>query len=135
VHSDLHLVCHSTLPVADNNIRTKPSPFLWVIRVLASLFLLGYLSFGFLATFILGGFPGDSSLENIVFVILALVFLAGMYFLWSNREGLAGLLFVLWYMALWPCQIYIADDYFEDLPAPGLFMLVIGVLSIIYWFR
>ncbi len=116
-------------------MRSEPTPFLWVIRVLASLFLLGYLSFGFLATFILGGFPGESVLENSVFILLALVFLIGLYFLWSNREGLAWLLFILWYAALWPCQIFIAGDNFEDLPAPGIFMFIIGVLSIFYWFN
>ena len=116
-------------------MQSGPTPFLWLLRVLASLFLLGYITFGFLATFILGGFPGESILENSVFVLLAIVFLFGLFFLWSNREGLAGILFILWYAALWPCQIYIAGDHFEDLPAPGLFMLIIGVLSIIYWFR
>ena len=116
-------------------MRTEPTPLLWVIRVLASLFFLGYLSFGFLATFILGGFPGESILENSVFVLLAIVFLFGLYFLWSNREGLAGILFILWYAALWPCQIFITGDNFQDLPAPGLFMLILGVLSLIYWFR
>ena len=116
-------------------MRTEPTPFLWVIRVLASLFLLGYLSFGFLATFILGDFPGESVLENSVFILLALVFLVGLCFLWSNREGLAGLLFILWYAALWPCQIFIAGDNFEDLPAPGIFMFIVGVLSLIYWYR
>jgi len=116
-------------------MRPIPTPFLWVIRVLASLFLLGYLSFGFLAAFILGGFPGESLLENSVFILLALIFLVGLYCLWSNREGLAGLLFILWYAALWPCQIYIAGDNFEDLPAPGIFMFIIGVLSLIYWHR
>jgi len=116
-------------------MRTEPTPFLWVIRVLASLFLLGYLSFGFLATFILGGFPGESILENSVFILLAVIFLVGLYFLWSNREGLAGILFILWYAALWPCQIYMTGDNFKDLPAPGLFMLILGVLSLIYWSR
>ena len=116
-------------------MRTEPTPFLWVIRVLASLFFLGYLSFGFLASFILGGLPGESILENSIFILLAMVFLVGLYFLWSNREGLAGLLFILWYAALWPCQIFIAGDNFEDLPAPGIFMFIIGVLSLIYWYR
>lgn len=116
-------------------MRTEPTPFLWVIRVLASLFFLGYLSFGFLASFILGGLPGESVLENSIFLLLALIFLVGLYFLWSNREGLAGLLFILWYAALWPCQIIIAGDNFEDLPAPGIFMFIIGVLSLIYWYR
>ncbi len=74
-------------------------------------------------------------MENSIFILLALVFLVGLYFLWSNREGLAGLLFILWYAALWPCQIFIAGDNFEDLPAPGIFMFIIGVLSLIYWYR
>jgi len=121
--------------MAASVIRSNPTPFLWVIRVLASLFLLGYLSYGFLAAFILGGFPGESLLENSIFILLALIFLVGLYFLWSNREGLAGLLFILWYAALWPCEIYVASENFEDLPAPGTFMLIIGVLSLIYWYR
>jgi hypothetical protein len=116
-------------------MNSGPTPFGWVIRILASLFLLGYLSFSFLAAFILGGFPGESVLENSVFILLALVFLVGLYFLWSHREGLAGILFIIWYAALWPCQIFLAGDNFEDLPAPGIFMFIIGVLSIIYWFR
>lgn len=116
-------------------MRSGPTPFLWLIRVLASLFLLGYLTFGFLVAVDLGIFPGESVLENSVFILLALVFLIGLYFSWSNREGLAGLLFILWYVALWPCQIFIAGDNFEDLPAPGIFMFIIGVLSIFYWFN
>ena len=115
-------------------MRTEPTPFLWVIRVLASLFLLGYLSFGFLAAFVSGLFPGESWPETLAFILLALVFIGGFYFLWSNREGLAGLIFILWYAALWPCQIYLAGDQFEDLPAPGIFMFFIGVLSIVYWY-
>jgi hypothetical protein len=113
-------------------MRSKPTPFLWLIRVLASLFLLGYLTFGFLVTFDLGIFPGESILENSIFILLALVFLVGLYFLWSNREGLAGLLFILWYTGLWFCEIYISGDHFKDLPAPGTFLFIIGILSIIY---
>jgi hypothetical protein len=120
---------------AVHKMNSGPTPFGWVIRILASLFLLGYLSFGFLAAFILGGFPGESVLGNSVFVLLALVFLVGLYFLWSNREGLAGILFILWYAALWPCQIFIASENFKDLPAPGIFMFFVGVLSIIYWYN
>jgi hypothetical protein len=116
-------------------MKPRPTPFLWLIRVLACLFLLGYLSFGFLATFILGVFPGENILGNIVFVLLALIFLAGLYFLWSNREGLAGILFILWYAALWPCQLFIAGENFEDLPAPGIFIFIIGVLSLVYWYN
>jgi len=116
-------------------MKPEPTPFLWVIRVLASLFLLGYLSFGFLATFTLGGFPGENILENSVFILLAVIFLVGLYFLWSNREGLAGILFMLWYAALWPCQIYMTGENFKDLAAPGLFMLILGVLSLFYWCR
>jgi hypothetical protein len=74
-------------------------------------------------------------LENIIFILLALVYLVGFYFLWSNREGLAGILFILWYAALWPCEICIAGDHFEDLPAPGTYMFVIGVFCLIYWAR
>jgi hypothetical protein len=116
-------------------MESKPTPFLWVIRVLASLFLLGYLTFGFLVAFITGYFPGESLLENSIFILLALIFLVGLYFLWFNREGLAGLLFILWYSALWPCEIFVAIDNFEDLPAPGTFMFIIGVLSLIYWYN
>jgi hypothetical protein len=106
-----------------------------LIRVLASLFLLGYLSFGFLAAFILGGLPGYGVLENSIFILLFLVFLVGLYLLWSNRERLAGLLFILWYAALWPCDLYITGDNYEDLPVPGVFMFIIGILSIIYWYK
>jgi hypothetical protein len=116
----------------DHDIRSEPTPFLWVIRVLASLFLLGYLSYGFLAAFILGNFPGQTGLAHIIFILLALVFLAGFYFLWSNREGLAGIIFILWYASLWPCEIYIAGDHFKDLPAPGTYMFIIGILCLVY---
>ena len=113
-------------------MKPGPTPFLWVIRVLASLFLLGYLFFVFLVAFVLGEFPGQTFLGKSIFILLALLFLAGFYFLWSKREGLAGVLFILWYAALWPCDIYIAGDHFKDLPAPGTFMFVIGVFCLIY---
>jgi hypothetical protein len=96
--------------------------------------LLGYLAFGLLAAFILDFFPGETVLENAVFIALFLVFLIGFYFLWANREGLAGLIFMFWYAALWPLEIFIASDPLKDLPAPGIFMFVVAVLSIIYWF-
>jgi hypothetical protein len=115
-------------------MRDTPTPFGWVIRVLASFFLLGYLTFGLLAAFVLGFFPGETPLEITIFILLALVFLLGFYFLWSNREGLAGLLFMLWYAALWPCEMLMTSDHFRDLPAPGTYMLVVGVMALIYWY-
>ena len=119
----------------DHDIRSEPTPFLWVIRVLASLFLLGYLLFGFLESFVLGVFPGQTFSGNMIFLLLAVVYMVGFYFLWSNREGLAGITFILWYGALWPCEIYIDGDHFKDLPAPGTFMFIIGTLCLIYWAR
>lgn len=116
-------------------MQDTPTPFLWVIRVLASLFLLGYLAYGILVAFVLGDFPGQTFLENSIFMLLALVFLAGFYLLWSKREGAAGILFILWYAALWPSQILIAGDNFEDLPAPGTYMFIIGVLCLLYWYQ
>jgi hypothetical protein len=112
----------------------QATPFLWVLRVLASLFLLGYLTYGFLVAFVLGDFPGQTLVENGIFILLALVFMVGFYFLWSHREGLAGIIFILWYAALWPSQILIAGDNFEDLPAPGTYMLIIGLLCLLYWY-
>ena len=70
-----------------------------------------------------------------IFLLLAVVYMVGFYFLWSNREGLAGITFILWYGALWPCEIYIDGDHFKDLPAPGTFMFIIGTLCLIYWAR
>jgi hypothetical protein len=116
-------------------MKSGPTPLGWVIRVLASAYLLGYLAFGFLAAFIAGFFPGNTALEKSIFILLLVVFLAGFSFLWSSREGLAGLIFIIWYAALWPCKIYIAGDNFEDMPAPGIFILIVGILSIIDWYR
>jgi hypothetical protein len=116
-------------------MKSEPTPFLWVIRVLASVFLLGYLTFGFLAAYILEFFPGENALESSIFVLLLLIFLVGFYFLWFNREGLAGLMFMLWYASIWLCEIYIAGDNFEDLPAPGTFMFIVAILSLIYWYK
>ena len=110
----------------------KPNTFLWVLRGLTSLFLLGYLAAVYLAVFIYELYPSDNLVENLIAAGLLLLFGSGYYLMWIRKEVLAGILFILWYAALWPLDAMIAGDTLQDAPVAGICMLILGLLFLVY---
>jgi hypothetical protein len=110
----------------------KPNTFLWVLRGLTSAFLFGYLVSIYFALFIYEWFPSENLAEDLLAVGLLLLMGLGYFLMWIRREGLSGILFVIWYAALWPAEILVGGDTFEDTPAPGIILLILGILLVAY---
>jgi hypothetical protein len=110
----------------------KPNTFLWVLRGLTSAFLLGYLVSIYFALFIYEWFPSGNLAEDLLAIGMLLLMGFGYFLMWIRKEGLSGIIFVIWYAALWPAELLVGGDTFEDTPAPGIIMLILGVLLIAY---
>jgi len=110
----------------------EPNTFLWVLRGLTSAFLLGYILYIFLAVLLYETFPVGNPLEDILAIGLLILFGLGYYLLWLRKEILAGLIFILWYAALWPLEILTGGNNFEESQAPGIIMLILGILLLVY---
>ena len=113
-------------------VAEEPNAFLWVLRGLTSLFLVGYLAFLYFTIIIYELFPSGEITDNILAIGLLLLFGMGYYLIWKRREGLSGILFILWYAALWPIEILAEGALFEKITAPGILVLILGILLLTY---
>ena len=110
----------------------KSNTFLWLLRGFTSAFLLGYIISLYMALVIVRTFPSGNHLEDILGLVFLLVFLLGYYLMWIRREILGGIIFIIWYAALWPAEIFVGGNTFEGSPLPGILMLILGVLFLVY---
>ena len=110
----------------------SPSTFLWVLRALTSAFLLGYLASIYMAMFVGEFYPSGNTWEDLAGIAFLLVFGLGYYLMWIRKEILTGIVFILWYAALWPMEIWVGGDTFEDSTPPGILVLILGVLFLVY---
>jgi len=110
----------------------EPNTFLWVLRGLASAFMLGYLINIFLSVLLYERFPAGSLVEDLPAIGLLILFGVGYYLMWIRKEILTGFIFILWYATLWPLEILIGGDNFEDSPAPGIILFILGILFLVY---
>ncbi len=109
-----------------------PNTFLWVLRGLTSAFLLGYLVSVYFAIVIYEWFPSGNLAEDLLGIGLLLLVAWGYYLMWVRRELLAGIVFIIWYVALWPVEILVGGETFEDSPAPGFLLFILGILFLVY---
>lgn len=114
------------------NEKSIPDNFLWTLRALSTAFLIGYLVAIYLAVVVSGWFPAENVCENLLAPGLLLLFLAGYYLMWTRREGLAALLFILWFAALWGMDRFIGGDHWKDAPVPGIMMFILAILFLVY---
>ena len=110
----------------------EPNTLLWVLRGLASAFLLGYLLNIFFAVLLYERFPAGSMVQDLPAIGLLILFGFGYYLMWIRKEILTGLIFILWYAALWPLEILIGGNNFESSTAPGTILLILGILFLVY---
>ncbi len=114
------------------NKNTPPDNFLWVLRALTTAFLIGYLASIYLAVVVAEWFPTENTLENLLATGLLLVFGLAYYLMWMRREGFAAILFILWFASLWPMELFIGGERWEDAPVPGIMLFILAILLLVY---
>jgi hypothetical protein len=72
--------------------------------------------------------------EQIVVKLLFVLFLVGYFILWKN-EGLAGLIFVVWWLGMWCLGLFVAQHDRGAGVAMGLPLFVLAIMLIISWYR
>jgi hypothetical protein len=116
------------------------------LQLITSIYGLLYLLF-FIVSFIPfkeGGPVSDMvpfkpfDLEQIVVKLLFVVFIFGYYMTWKNK-GVAGLIFILWWIGMWCLELFIIAPMggrdFGDGIGMGLPLFILGILFIISWYR
>jgi hypothetical protein len=110
----------------------KPTPFLWVLRALISLTLLGYLGGIYIGILIDEPFLSGNLTSDLLAIGMLILFVAGYMLVWMRMEGTAGVVFILFFTALWPLDIYIGGSTFDGAPVFGTIVLIQGILFIAY---
>jgi len=72
--------------------------------------------------------------ENVVVNLAFVLFLIGYYMAWRN-EGVAGIIFVLWWAVMWVLALFIVDHDKGSGVVMGLPLFILGILFIISWHR
>ena len=94
--------------------RENPNTFLWVLRGLTSAFLIGYMVNIFMAMFVGEFYPSGNLPEDVFGIVFLVIFGFAYYLMWIRKEILSGILFIIWYAALWPAEILVEGDIFEN---------------------
>jgi hypothetical protein len=76
-------------------------------------------------------------LDMIGIKLLFLLFLIGYFWMWKN-EGIAGAIFLLWWVAMWCFEIFVVAPMRPD-PGGGIAMgfplFVLGILFVRRWYK
>ena len=93
-----------------SNSQKKKKIFPTVLHLLTFIYGLLYLIFfigSFLPSEINGFIEEPFNLEGILVKLLFVVFLIGFFISWK-REGLAGLIFIFWWVGMWYLALFVA---------------------------
>lgn len=75
-------------------------------------------------------------LEQIFVKLLFVLFLVGYVAAWKN-EGVAGLIFVLWWAAMWCLEIFVVAPIKPEAAGGGIEMglplFILGILFLVFW--
>ena len=130
---------HPTMDNATNPPQPKRKLFPSTLHLLTSIYGLLYLMF-FIASFFPStiGLVSESNnpydLENLIIKLLFVVFLVGYFISWK-REGVAGLIFVLWWVAMWCYGKFICDPPETEGIEMGFPLLILAILFIVSWYN
>ncbi len=72
--------------------------------------------------------------EQIVVNLAFVLFLIGYYMVWKN-EGIAGIIFIFWWIIMWFLALFIAETDRGAGVVVGLPVFILGILFIISWYR
>lgn len=127
---------------ATNPPQPKRKLFPSTLHLLTSIYGLLYLMF-VIASFFPStiGLVSESNnpydLENLIVKLLFVVFLVGYFISWK-REGVAGLIFVLWWVAMWCYGKFIVaplHGHGTEGIEMGFPLLILGILFIVSWYN
>ena len=110
--------------------KKKKMPLLHAILTLYGLMYLAFI----IDTFISGVTYDPYTAENIVVNLAFVLFLIGYYMAWQN-EGVAGIIFILWWAVMWCLALFIVDHDKGSGVVMGLPLFILGILFIISWYR
>jgi hypothetical protein len=126
----------SQIPGVDQNpshpkyAKKKKMPLLHAILTLYGIV---YLVFR-IDTFISGVTYDPHNTENIVVNLAFVLFLIGYYLAWQN-EGVAGIIFIIWWAIMWCLALFIVEHDKGGGVVMGLPLFILGILFIISWYR
>lgn len=106
--------------------------FFSVLQIILTIYGLLYLLF--IIDFISIDNYDPYNLENIVVNLSFVLFLVGYYMIWKN-EGVAGIIFIFWWVVMWCLALFIAEIDRGSSVVMGLPLFILGILFIISWYR
>lgn len=72
------------------------------------------------------------NLEVTLVIILFVVFLVGFFISWK-REGIAGLIFILWWIGMWYLALFVVEHDHGAGVVMGIPLFILGIGFIILW--
>ena len=117
------------------NLQKKKKIFPSVLHLLTFIYGLLYLIFfigSFLPSEINGFIEEPFNLEGILVKLLFVVFLIGFLTSWK-REGLAGLIFIFWWIGMWYLALFVVKIDRDAGVVMGIPLFIIGIAFIIKW--
>jgi pilus assembly protein TadC len=103
------------------------------LQILTSIYALLYLIF-IIDNFLPSKDFNPYDLENIIVKLLFVLFLVGYYLSWKN-EGVAGLIFIFWWIGMWCLALFVVEIDRGAGVVMGLPLFILGILFIVTWYR
>jgi hypothetical protein len=119
------------------NSQKKKKIFPTVLHLLTFIYGLLYLIFfvgSFLPSEINGFIDEPFNLEGILVKLLFVVFLIGFFISWK-REGLAGLIFIFWWVGMWCLALFVAKTDRGAGVVMGIPLFIFGIGFLISWYN
>lgn len=113
--------------------KNEKKKFISVLQIILTVYGLMYLLFIIANFFSIDNYE-YYNLENLFVNLLFVLFLVGYYIVWKN-EGLAGIIFIFWWVAMWCLALFIAETDPGSGIVMGLPLFILGILFIISWYR
>ncbi len=111
----------------------KKRKFPTTLQILTSIYALLYLVF-IIDNFLPAKDFNPYDLENSIVKLLFVLFLVGYYFSWKN-EGVAGLIFIFWWIGMWCLALFVAEIDRGAGVVMGLPLFILAILLIASWYR
>jgi len=111
----------------------KKRKFPSTLQMLTSIYALLYLVF-IIDNFLPAKNFNPYDLENIIVNLLFVLFLVGYYLSWKN-EGVAGLIFIFWWIGMWCLALFVVEIDRGAGVVMGLPLFILGILFMVSWDR
>lgn len=105
-----------------------------ISKLLIALTIYGLLYLFYIVDFNMNDNYDPYNSESIVINLSFVLFLIGYYVVWKN-EGVAGIIFIFWWLIMWYLALFIAVHDRGGGVGFGLPLLILGILFIISWSR